>query len=95
MPLSDGKIPIQPENNIAHIFKANPFARRESHSVRAVWTYKVLTILTWLLNVLASVYYTFGIPADDKVGWRNTIWGHNKDFPTPFALNAIIASLYW
>jgi hypothetical protein len=55
----------------------------------------VLTIITWLVSVLASVYYTFGKPLDDKEHWRNTIWGHNRDFPTPFALNALIASLYW
>jgi len=74
---------------------ANPFARRESHSVQAVWTYKVLTILTWLLTVLSSVYYTFEKPTDDRKHWRNTIWGHNAAYPTPFALNALIASLYW
>jgi hypothetical protein len=55
----------------------------------------VLTIITWLVSVLASIYYTFGKPLDDKEHWRNTIWGHNRDFPTPFALNALIASLYW
>jgi len=73
----------------------NPFARRETHPVQAVWTYKVLTIITWLLTVLASIYYTFGVPNDDKKHWRNTIWGHNRTHPTPFALNALIASLYW
>lgn len=74
---------------------ANPFLRRESHSVRAVWTYKVLTIITWLLTVLTSVYYTFEVPHDDKKRWRNTIWGHNATHPTPFALNALMTSLYW
>jgi len=74
---------------------ANPFSRRESHNVQAVWTYKVLSILTWLLSVLASVYYTFGLPRDDKKHWRNTIWGHNAAYLTGFALNALIASLYW
>ena len=82
-------------SSTANRFVANPFARRESHNVQAVWTYKVLTILTWLLTVLSSVYYTFGMPHDDKKHWRNTIWGHNKAYPTPFTLNAIIASLYW
>ncbi len=74
---------------------ANPFAKRDSHAVKAVWTYKVLTILTWLLNVIVCLYYTFGMPSDDKKAWRNSIWGHNKAFETPFALNALIASLYW
>jgi len=83
------------EYSTTDVRKANPFARRESHSVQAVWTYKVLTILTWLLTVLSSVYYTFEKPTDDRKHWRNTIWGHNADYPTPFALNALIASLYW
>jgi len=77
------------------ISDANPFRIRESHNVQAVWTYKVLTIVTWLVNILASIYYTFGKPEDDKVAWRNTIWGQNTLYPTPFALNALIASLYW
>jgi hypothetical protein len=55
----------------------------------------VLTVVTWLLTVLSSVYYTFGMPMDDRKHWRNTIWGQNADFPTPFALNALITSLYW
>jgi len=74
---------------------ANPFAIRETHNVHAVWTYKVLTILTWLLTVITSIYYTYGEPQDDKVEWRNTIWGQNALYPTPFTLNALIASLYW
>jgi len=74
---------------------ANPFTKRDSHTIQAVWTYKILTILTWLLNVIVSIYYTFGMPSDDKKAWRNSIWGHNSAFPTPFALNALIASLYW
>ncbi|KAH8679045.1 hypothetical protein BGZ60DRAFT_525774 [Tricladium varicosporioides] len=74
---------------------ANPFARRETYHVKAVWTYKVLTILTWIVNVLACIYYTYGAPLDDKKEWRNTIWGHNRAYATPFQLNALIASLYW
>jgi len=73
----------------------NPFARRETHNVRAIWTYKVLTILTWLLNVLTSIYYTFGMPENRHGRVENTIWGQNRLYPTPFALNALIASLYW
>lgn len=76
-------------------FQANPFARRESHSVQAIWTYKILTILTWLLVVIASIYYTFGAPQDGKKHWAHTIWGQNKIHHTPFALNSVIASIYW
>ncbi|KAG9228098.1 hypothetical protein BJ875DRAFT_266380 [Amylocarpus encephaloides] len=75
---------------------SNPFSRRESYPAQAVWTYRILTILTWLVNVIACIYYTFAMPADDKVGWRNTIWGHNRAHDrSPFYLNPLIASLYW
>ncbi len=74
---------------------ANPFAKRDSYNVKTVWAYKVLTILSWLLNVLVCIYYTFGMPSDHKKAWRNTIWGQNRAFATPFALNALIASIYW
>lgn len=75
--------------------QANPFARRESHNAQAVWVYRICTILSWLLVVIASVYYTFHKPTDDVKHWRNTIWGQNKAFHTPFAMNALMGSLYW
>jgi len=74
---------------------ANPFAKRETINLQAVWTYKILTLGTWLLAVLVSIYYTFGIPDDVREHGGNTIWDQNKTHPTPFALNALIASLYW
>jgi hypothetical protein len=72
----------------------NPFTKRDSHDARTVWVYKVLTILTWLLTVVTSVYYTFERPQDDNLA-RRTIWGQNKHFHTAFALNSLIASIYW
>jgi len=72
----------------------NPFAKRESHPVQAIWTYKVLTIITWLLSVIVTIYYTYGRPQDGK-HHRDTIWGQNRLHPTPFALNSLITSLYW
>ena len=92
---SDGNVFRTSGYSLANVAPANPFAKRESHNVQAVWTYKVLTIITWLLAVISSIYYTFGMPQDDKKSWRNTIWGQNKVYATPFALNALIASLYW
>ncbi|TAQ91612.1 hypothetical protein B7494_g122 [Chlorociboria aeruginascens] len=74
---------------------ANPFAKRDSHPAQAVWTYKVLTILTWLLVLIATLYYTFNAPTDDKKHWRKTIWGQNDTYATPFALNSVIVSIYW
>jgi len=73
----------------------NPFARRESHNTQSIWAYKITTILTWLLVVVATFYYTYNVP-EHKAGWRHTIWGVNKAYGhSPFALNSVIASIYW
>jgi hypothetical protein len=72
----------------------NPFAKRDEHATKAVWTYKALTIITWLLVVITSIYYTFNAPGDDKYP-RRTIWGQNRVHHTAFALNSVIASIYW
>jgi len=73
----------------------NPFARRESHTTQSIWTYKILTILSWLLVTIATIYYTYNAPDDDKKAWRHTIWGVNSLYYTPFALNKVITSIYW
>lgn len=74
--------------------QANPFAKRETYDARAVWTYKILTVITWLVTVISSVYYTFHAPKDDKLA-RRTIWGQNHEYHTAFALNPVITSIYW
>jgi len=76
------------------LHQINPFAKRDSHDARTVWIYKVLTIVTWLLVVISTVYYDFHAPEDDHLA-RRTIWGQNKHHPTGFSLNPIIVSIYW
>jgi hypothetical protein len=72
----------------------NPFAKRETHSVGAITTYKVLTILTWLLSVIVSVYYTVQDPMDG-FHIRRRIWDMNELHRTAFSMNAIIAEVFW
>ncbi|KAI1171580.1 DUF1774-domain-containing protein [Nemania sp. FL0916] len=72
----------------------NPFAKRESHSKNTVITYKILTILSWLLAIVVSFYYTFNSP-DDGVWHRRKIWRQNDHYHTAFRMNHIIASIYW
>lgn len=72
----------------------NPFAKRDSHSKNAVITYKILTIVTWLLSVIVSIYYTFDYPRDG-VYLRKRIWDQNYLYPTGFTLNHMVTSLYW
>jgi len=76
-------------------YNLNPFARRESHPTQAVWTYKILTTLTWLLVTIATFYYAIHAPDDDKKSWRHSIWDVNRLYRTPFALNIVITSIYW
>lgn len=76
-------------------YNANPFSRRESHTTQSILLYKVLTILSWLLVVVTTIYYTFHIPDDDVKSGRHTIWGVNRLYATPFAQNAAITSIYW
>lgn len=71
----------------------NPFSKRESHTAQSVLTYKILTIISWLVVTITTIYYTFNAPHDDRKKWRDTIWGHN--ISTPFALNVVITSIYW
>jgi hypothetical protein len=74
----------------------NPFAKRESHNHQTILAYKITTILTWLLVVVATIYYNFHVPTDDNLHWRHTIWGVNRLYGhSPFSLNSLIASLYW
>lgn len=79
---------------MANFHSFNPFSRRESHSPAALWTYRILAILSWLLLVASSFHYSFHLPADGEEANRHTIWGVNDLYPTPFALNAVIASIY-
>lgn len=72
----------------------NPFAKRETHSTVSITTYKVLTILSWLLSVIVSVYYVAYTPHDGfKI--RKNIWDLNYLYPTAFTLNAVITDIYW
>ncbi|KAK4954088.1 hypothetical protein LTR66_004408 [Elasticomyces elasticus] len=67
---------------------------RDSYTARSLNTYKVLTLASWLLVVLTSVFYTFRHPHEGKYH-RDTIWGQNRHRPTPFTMNSIITSVYW
>ncbi|KIV90350.1 hypothetical protein PV10_07662 [Exophiala mesophila] len=74
----------------------NPFAKREEFSSRNLIAYKILTVVSWLLLVIAGVYYTFRRPEDHHHHHNyHTIWGQNNHRATPFSLNSIVVSIYW
>ncbi|KAF4495243.1 atp synthase f0 [Fusarium agapanthi] len=72
----------------------NPFGKRESHSSSAILTYKILTLVTWTLSLVVTVYYTLNRPDDGHTRNRK-IWEQNHMYRTAFTLNPIITSIYW
>lgn len=72
----------------------NPFAKRNSHDANAVVTYKVLTLVTWLLAVISTIYYDLEAPRDGIYA-HHTIWDQNRLHHSGFTLNPVIVSIYW
>ncbi|RDA95142.1 hypothetical protein CP533_1821 [Ophiocordyceps camponoti-saundersi (nom. inval.)] len=72
----------------------NPFSKRESHSAGSILTYKILTLVSWILSVVVSVYYTVHEP-HDGFNIRNRIWDQNYLYPSAFTMNHVIADIYW
>jgi len=72
----------------------NPFAKRDTHSPNAVITYKVLTLVSWLVAVISTIYYSLEAP-HDGVYAHHTIWGVNRLHHSGFSLNPVIVSIYW
>ncbi|KAK2731245.1 ATP synthase F0 [Colletotrichum kahawae] len=72
----------------------NPFSKKESHSAGSITTYKVLTILSWLLSLVVTLYYVTNEPHDGFT-IRRRIWDQNYLYRTAFTLNATIVDIYW
>ena len=73
----------------------NPFAKQDSRSSGSVITYKVLTVLSWVLSLVVSVYYSFHKDWDGHVHHRTTVWDVNYINYSGFTQNYLITSLYW
>ncbi|KAH7030907.1 uncharacterized protein B0I36DRAFT_362708 [Microdochium trichocladiopsis] len=76
------------------IHHINPFAKRDEHSKNTIITYKLLTIITWLLSVVVSFEYTINDPHDGPYH-RRSIWRQNDHYLTAFRMNHIITTIYW
>ncbi|MCJ1306988.1 hypothetical protein MMC25_000632 [Agyrium rufum] len=72
---------------------ANPFSKQESHGPRSLLVYKVLTMASWLLVLITTVYFTADAPEPGK--YNRSIWKQNKAYPTAFSLNPFITDIYW
>ncbi|KAL7933653.1 hypothetical protein V8C35DRAFT_48198 [Trichoderma chlorosporum] len=72
----------------------NPFSKRETHSRGSIVTYKILTLLSWLLSVVVTVYYSVD-DHHDGFHIRRRIWDVNYLYPSAFTMNHILAEVYW
>lgn len=72
----------------------NPFSRRESYSGSSIITFKILTIVTWLLSVIVSVYYVVNEPKDGFT-IRRRFWDQNNLYPTAFTMSPVLGDIYW
>lgn len=71
----------------------NPFARDTEGRSRNIVAYKIITLLSWLLQFIAILYYTVHAPTDGK--HRHTIPGQSKHHMTPFTVSHIFVAIYW
>ncbi|KAI9167100.1 atp synthase f0 [Paramyrothecium foliicola] len=74
--------------------KYNPFSKREAHGANSILAYKIFTLLTWVLSVVTSVYYTINEPHDGFT-IRKRIWDQNYLYPSAFTMNSTIADVFW
>lgn len=72
----------------------NPFSRDRDAHYANLQTYRILTTLSFLLNIVPTFYYTFAVPTDGSYK-RSTLFGESDMHPTPFTLNRIFVSIYW
>jgi len=61
----------------------------------SITTYKILTVLSWLLAVAPTIYYTIHKPEKHSGPHRHRVWKQNSDRATPFAFNSVITSIYF
>lgn len=79
---------------LIRLVTGNPFRKRETHSHGSIVAYKILTLLSWLLSVVVSVYYVVDEP-HDGFHIRRRIWDQNYLYRSAFTMNHVIADIYW
>ncbi|KAF8432807.1 hypothetical protein BGX38DRAFT_243122 [Terfezia claveryi] len=78
----------------------NPFARHQQVTRANILWYRTLTIITWLLSFIPTIYYTYYTPHDNAsphhhYHHRHTTFGQSHAHPTPFTINHVFVSIYW
>ncbi|KIW06024.1 uncharacterized protein PV09_03203 [Verruconis gallopava] len=77
-----------------HANALNPNHEQRSYSRGQVILLRIVATVSWLVLVVTSIYYAFEKPHEGQYK-RRKIWNQNWAHHTPFALNAIIVSIYW
>src|SRR6266480_2036256 len=74
--------------------KVNPFKARDEYPRGSVITHRVCSVLSYILVVITSIFYTFERPHEGEHS-RHTIWDQNRHRHSSFALNSAIVTIYW
>lgn len=73
---------------------SNPFARdADGETTRNVTLYKVLTILTFGVNLVFTLMYTNGHPHDYK--YRHSLPENSNLHLTPFTISHVFTAIFW
>lgn len=78
----------------------NPFSRRQEVTRANIIWYRVLTIASWILSFIPTIYYTYHAPhhhasPHDHYHHRHTTFGQSWAHPTPFSINHAMVGIYW
>ncbi|KAI9662914.1 MAG: hypothetical protein M1821_007961 [Bathelium mastoideum] len=77
-----------------HVHAVNPFQSRPALSRRLLLTYRIIIPLSLIISIVPTTYYTFARPKQGLYT-RLSIWGQNREHPSPFALHPLLTCLYW
>jgi len=73
-----------------HMAFSNPFSRSAEGTRRNITAYRILTLVSWIIQFVTTWYYFSNAPTDGK--HHHTLFGWDA---TPFSLNSVFVGLYW
>jgi hypothetical protein len=73
---------------------SNPFAHDTEGTRRNITVYKVLSIVSWLLQFAVTLYYVFDVPGHGALAHRS-VPGVSNVYVTPFTISPVFVAIYW
>jgi len=70
---------------------SNPFARDVEGTRRNITAYRILTLVSWILQFVTTLYYMNHVPTDGTTGHHH-LFGYRA---TPFTLSHVFVGIYW